>query len=1367
MSRLEFDLPPSTGWPCLRATPIFRELLGVGQVDEATALPRRDGFADMNGHVTEQRMALVTKAVDDWKRQLVDLTGNNRLIYFRETKTGSLNLEGADQDRVSELIDGKKLRISRLFPTLEEGTKGLDPSMARKRMRTIDRTALANREELGIETLFLTMYRMTWDASQTSKAIPNAPLLMAPLISDAMGGSQSDYELQRSNDWVVNETLLLFWEENFGIQIDRAELDAVVEDNQDSPAAIAQHLRDAARSFGSIKDLKATHGVLLGNFKYQKMPMVRDLESSVSQLAANDLISAIAGDRDAVTALRNANAPGDIDERLPNTVPPENEFLVLDADSSQSYVVNAVSSGRSLVVEGPPGTGKSQTISNLIATLAAQGKSVLFVAEKRAAIEAVHKRLDEVGLGDVSLDLHGTKLKKKELAESLARSLRGVGEASRPKVGMLHGELAQLRGQMVGYEAELHEVHEPWEMSYFEVLEGLASDSATPIVPLPDAVIDQMSDDRQLQAESAFAELRSIERGIDLGSPWNMAALASEQDAQLRLDNLSAVTGELLPDLQSSLAGAEAVVPAVGELTVNEVGAFLGLHDRVVEMEKEMGAGFWALDLNSLLDALLSKRTFLPGPAAYRDAKARLSEIGPLKFRRQEAISNVERAIEIELEWRQMFGEAPERIPVAPILANSHQAFVSGVSTLTSVDIGILDQPVAAAAQLAAELTATDQTAFLLGRSAEVRQTISDLGLAPILEQVDSGLIPEDAAPRVLQISVFEGIRRRIERRGRALTSFDGREHSAASKRYAEADRQHIESAVSRVSRQIAERVVHVRNEYPDQNALVEREAKKKTRHRTLRQLQEASGDVLTALKPCWMMSPLMVAQSLPAKPMFDYVVFDEASQIQPADAISSLLRGRNVVVAGDRRQLPPSAFFGSSAGGDIEDYDEDDDALTGGYESLLDVVGVTLPSRMLNWHYRSNDDRLIALSNDHIYGGSLTTFPGSQQESPIHFHKVDHTPLDNSEVKSNSTEVMAVVNLMLEHARVRPEMSLGVIAFGQAHATAIEDKLQETLFELRDATLDEYFDESLAERVFVKNIERVQGDERDAIILTIGYGHDVSGKVPLRFGPVNHEGGERRINVAASRARSRMDVVSSIESSELNIASGKKGPQLFRDLIRFAETSGEDTGAAAIKNPLNPFELAVEFELRELGLDPIAQYGAAGYRIDFALPHPENDGRMVLAVEADGASYHSSHTARDRDRLRQQVLEAKGWKFHRIWSTAFFRDPKGEALRVKEAYDRAVRNDPDEFVTPFVATSQPPPPPAAEPSKPRLVRGRPITEYRHRELVALARWITSNGELLLTNDEIHERMKAELGFARSGSRIREAFDRAIRDSGS
>ena len=716
---------------------------------------------------------------------------------------------------------------------------------------------------------------------------------------------------------------------------------------------------------------------------------------------------------------------------------------------------------------------------------------------------------------------------------------------------------------------------------------------------------------------------------------------------------------------------------------------------------------------------------------------------------------------------------------------------------------------------------ATGRDAQQRGRLHELRSQVLGNGLKALVDGADRGTVPIDRARETFEASYLLGIRRLIDGERPELATFQADRHQRSAQLYTESDRRHLEIAPQRVLRKVAEHAIDTRNRLPEQSAIIEREAAKQRRLRSLRQLRTDAGDVLAALRPCWMMSPLMVAQTLPRAELFDCVIFDEASQVRPEEAISSLLRGRQVVIAGDRRQLPPSSFF---TGGDrdldelADEEDENVDALTSGFESILDVATALLPTRMLTWHYRSEDERLISFSNDHIYDRSLTTFPGATRDTPITFQKVDHRPASSVEIRSNPTEVARVVDLMIEAARTRPTDSLGVIAFGQAHATSIDDALATRLSQLADPRLEEFFDPERPERVFVKNIERVQGDERDAIILSVGYGKDMTGRVPLRFGPVNQEGGERRLNVAASRARRRMAIVSSISHHDFDASGLKRGPQLLQALLQYAESSGSNTGADPDHHRLNAFETMVKFELEQLGLRSIPQYGSSNFRIDFALPHPDNHGRMVLAVEADGATYHSSPTARDRDRLRQQILERLGWRFHRIWSTAFFDDPRGEAPKVLASYERAVAaidqpgvpppervplsSQPEDPTTanwsPPAAdtrsTSSAPPPPERPPEvttrlsqpinspppnhppttpdnhvpsgppKPALPKARDIAEYRQADLVALVRWITDDGSRLLTDTQIKQTMKSELGYGRLGRRIAAAFDAAIAD---
>ncbi len=364
------------------------------------------------------------------------------------------------------------------------------------------------------------------------------------------------------------------------------------------------------------------------------------------------------------------------------------------------------------------------------------------------------------------------------------------------------------------------------------------------------------------------------------------------------------------------------------------------------------------------------------------------------------------------------------------------------------------------------------------------------------------------------------------------------------------------------------------------------------------------------------------------------------------------------------------------------------------------------------------------------------------------------------------------MVDLILDHARRDPGQSLGVIAFGSHHADDIEEGLRRRLSAENGHTLDEFFAVARGEPFFVKNIERVQGDERDVIILSVGYHKAGNGTLPYRFGPLNQEGGERRLNVAITRARSRVHLVAGFSHHDMDPGrSASEGVELLRQYLEFAASGGTEMGGSLSDEPLNAFELNIMRQLERRGVPVTPQYGVAGYRLDFACGHPEQPGRMVLAIEADGAAYHSTPTARDRDRLRQQVLEGLGWRFHRIWSTEWFRDPEGQADLAYEAWRKAVdladvhdvpvvvesaddEDVVDEGVTPV----------AESPGRgPRhlVTPGFPITEYSQRQLVALAEWVLSD-TLLRTDEDLLRELRQELGFKRGGSRINAALLAAI-----
>jgi very-short-patch-repair endonuclease len=490
--------------------------------------------------------------------------------------------------------------------------------------------------------------------------------------------------------------------------------------------------------------------------------------------------------------------------------------------------------------------------------------------------------------------------------------------------------------------------------------------------------------------------------------------------------------------------------------------------------------------------------------------------------------------------------------------------------------------------------------------------------------------------------------------------------------------------------------------------------------------------------------------------------------------------------VAGDPHQLPPTSFFTTSGGGE-DDEEAEAEALgvaagTRNMESILDVMGALLPppkgTRTLSWHYRSEDERLIAFSNaqPNLYDWALTTFPGVAGSECLSHVLVPFIPGRVGQEASVSDEVARVTELVAEHARERPTMSLGVIAMGIKHANRIQEALRQA--RPADENLDAFLDgtasaQARKEPFFVKNLERVQGDERDAIILTIGYGKSTDGRMLYRFGPVNNEGGERRLNVAITRARARMTVVSSFSAADMDPAKLRSdGAQMLGRYLTYAESGGSDLGHVAMDKPvLNPFERDVESRLRAAGIPLIPQYGCSGYWIDYAAQHPTRPGQMVLAIECDGASYHSSATARDRDRLRQEHLERLGWTFHRIWSQDWFFHPESETERALNAYRAAVaaadhaesQPAPSGMAHDQAAAADPGPAAAVRRVGPCpvLTHRSSVDEYDLAELAAVVRWIESD-TLLRTEDQLLSETMRTLGFTRRGSKITAALTEAI-----
>ena len=527
------------------------------------------------------------------------------------------------------------------------------------------------------------------------------------------------------------------------------------------------------------------------------------------------------------------------------------------------------------------------------------------------------------------------------------------------------------------------------------------------------------------------------------------------------------------------------------------------------------------------------------------------------------------------------------------------------------------------------------------------------------------------------------------------LREFDGRLHEGRIERFKSFDRQslvynrvRVDSAHRKrasLPNQLPDRLVRPDSyqgatqvrERQQQLRVLQREIQKRARHKPIRQLLKEAGAVIQDLKPVFMMSPLSIANYLATDSVqFDLVVFDEASQVRPVDALGALLRAEKAVVVGDSRQLPPSSFFDRVVQSS-DDADEEEESVTEDIESILGLFASKgAPSRDLRWHYRSRHESLIAVSNREFYDNNLVVFSSpdvGREATGLRFRHLPDAVYDRGRSAVNHREAEAVAQAVMEHAVNTPGLSLGVAAFSQAQARAIEDRLE--MLRLQDDSGEEFFADHPEEPFFVKNLENVQGDERDVIFISIGYGRDGTGQVSMNFGPLNNQGGERRLNVLITRAKHQCHVFTNLRADDIDMSRTRStGVRALKTFLTYAETGmmPTDVSYESDFSVDSPFQQEVARRLESLGYRVHQEVASGGKFVDIAIVDPEHPGRYIIGIECDGASYHSSRSARDRDRLREQVLEGLGWTLHRVWSTDWFNNPERELKRTVEAIDKA-----------------------------------------------------------------------------------------------
>ncbi len=1377
--------PRSSKWkaviPETNARDVRAALLTSVMPDQETSSnPRRDVAETYV--IPPERLARVDAARQAWIRKLVDLSRRNNLLYFRDLKVGTLDLTGAPPQAMQALLQsggkaGGGVALADLLP-IERRTQ------AAAALAEIASRARSNFEERGLDTLFLALGVASWTASDGGRDAA-APVLLVPIQTSQAGVRNGLWSLRRVGEVKVNEVLVHALREEHGLPLDAESLlPEVLGDDEGESFDLEPVFRAVIERARHVTGFTITPRWIVGNFAFHKMAIVKDLQQLLEPLARHDIVAGIAGDRHAADMARGDRSA--VDPSTFDRVPPDQEFLIRDADSSQQQAIAATLGQQNGVISGPPGTGKSQTISNLIAEMVARGKTVLFVAEKRAALDVVLNRLKEADLGHLCLDCHGAELTRRHVAEQLQASIERVRDARPVEADALHQKFIERRNRLNAHVHAIHQPRHPGGLSVYALYGRILrhperAHSDTRLArPVLDA-LDEQAIERSAETLRELATLEPLVIGTST-SAWAAAVLTTREDVRAAIDTARRLAYEHWWQWQQALAALLAECHAKAPARIRDAANLIDVLTAIDGTLGENSEELFRADLARLAQTLAPATSPLRALFAvlvdsdFRRARqeVRNSHSGAAAaLSSRAALDLVSRANQQLEAWRGLAEDStstPVRLAHLKAAQVAWQKLYDDLQRLTKVvprGTAVGELSLAAVGEWLPQLAGDTVTPAEVLKVYELEQQLRNKGLGPVLDGIRSRRPDARDWPDLLRSAWLRSCLEETQLAEPSIPAFRGALQDEIAAEFRQLDRDRLALAVARVQREHAKAALAARNQHSAQSTLVGREAAKRTRHLPLRRLFAEAPDVLMALRPCWMASPLSVSQIIPGdQPLFDLVIFDEASQVLPEDAVTSLLRGRRAVIAGDSRQLPPTTFFAagvaSEEGGDVED-----DGGTEGFQSILDVMSAFLsPPWSLDWHYRSRDEALIAFSNHRIYNDRLVTFPGPGMTKAVQHELVPHLPGQGGQESSAGREVQRVVELVIEHAEARPQESLGVITMGIEHAKRIEMALTRA----RDARpdLDEFFAPDGAERFFVKNLERVQGDERDAIILSIGYGKNEAGDLVYRFGPLLQEGGERRLNVAITRARQRMTVVSSFSHFDVDPDYPKLGVRLLRGFLEYAASDGKCLdGGSATDVPLNDFEQAVCDELTRRGMKLVGQVGTSRYRIDLVAMHPTKPGRYVLAIECDGASYHSAPTARDRDRLRQQQLENLGWRFHRIWSTDWFLRRDDEVRRALEAFEQAVKYadtiDRDGPTSLKAVVPAPQPSPArGRSAKPRVTPGHPIDAYSDRDLRSLVQWVLSDGRLP-TDEEIVSELTRELGFQRRGPRIVAALIASIR----
>lgn len=1249
-----------------------------------------------------------------------------------------------------------------------------------KRLFYINQQARSVLEEQGYNILYLALGFLEWTENNDPETKRKAPLILIPVELERKKVKGS-FKLRWTGEDIIPNISLQEKLLEQGVELPDFEM-------PEHKEGIYHYFEAVSDAIEPKKSWNVIYEIYLNFFSFTKFVMYKDLDPASwggVSISENSIIKTLFDDVESIVETEFNEE--DVDKKLSS----KDVFNVVDADSSQIAVVEEAKGGMNLVVEGPPGTGKSQTIVNLISELMANGKTVLFVSEKMAALEVVKTRLDSIGLGEFCLELHSHKSNKKNVLKELERSLYSNYDRLKPMDEEFE-ELEKLKLELNQYNEVLHTSIGNSGFSPFQLF-GMKEEAIQHFKKvernIPRAHIENAESYTQKDWKNAVSTLKNVTEVITPLKPisknaWYNTepgtilptdsedisellekAVLTLNDVEADLYELIELTGIRKPLNKSEMDSTIKTTLLIADpLTTNpdvifnpvwEIGRseIIKIIDILVEydtnrkeLEKRFNKGVLNTDIQGLLDDYNEtsskflksfrgkyKKTKDKIAKLYRDHVPEDDEVVIHDLKTLKSCQELQKRLEkLNSDAKAVFGDdwkgtetdlkkikdlaewvltVKKLLKTGKITERTFDIIVDGPDTATingtiqklNKDYGSflkVYKAIKGYIKIDEELVFGAKMRFVRFHELESRIENFQKGMPllqkwsqltailnetpspiaqPIVELIKADKINIDDIIPCLKANFADDLLRNAFLENHILSSFIGEIHERKIGRFIDLDRRIISLNRKRISNRIAYNRPHINTAVSRNSELgiLLSEFNRKRGHMPIRKLLSNAGNLVKKIKPCFMMSPLSVAQFIDPKNSvdlrFDVVIFDEASQVKPEDALGAFLRANQAVVMGDTRQLPPTTFFDI-----ILETDENQDyeiASISDMESILHLCKGRFPTKMLRWHYRSRHESLIALSNQEFYDNNLLIYPSPCHETEslgLKFEYMEDTVYDRGRTSSNRLEARRVVEAAGDHYREHGlSKSLGIGTFNIKQQQAILEEVE--LYLRQNPVLEKYFSSDLEEHFFVKNLETIQGDERDVIFISVGYGNDENGHLSLNFGPLNREGGERRLNVLITRAREKTVVFSNFRHTEINLNENAPfGLRALKSFLKYSETKMLDTRYDSDDELNTEFEDSLYEFLRSHNYEVHKQVGCAGFRIDLAVVDPDEKGKYLVGIECDGETYHSSPVARDRDRLRQQILEGLEWHIYRVWSTDWYRNRAESEKRLLEAVKNA-----------------------------------------------------------------------------------------------